>query len=681
MKIHVSDKCIIFVIFFSIFLFPTCFATVRIMPLGDSITIDDTAGDSRPWSMRTGYRSHLWYALQAGGFDVDFVGSMTAGQAIVPPFDPDNEGHGGWTDSSIANNVYNWLMSNPADIVLLHIGTNCLDESPDDVEDILDEIDRYETNSGNHITVLVARIVNCLTYNPTITAFNDNVEEMAELRILSGDDIIMVDMEDGAGIDYSAEGEMHDYWHPADPAYAKMAALWYSHLEQLLGPPQPPAITSTPPPYAAIGYPYSYDVEATGLPAPVFSLSQYPDGMTIDNVTGLVEWTPTETGIFDVNVIAANSLEPNAAQVFTILVTETPVFALKINCGGPTVVNGDVTWETGSTYVTDGTDFVFSTSTVDTITNSIAESVPPLDVYKAVRHGDHSYSIPQVPNGEYLVRIHWIDQYGPIGARRIDYDIEGVRVEEDWDIVAEAGDTRIAIDKEYVVTVSDSDGMQFVVSKGDGNDAFQSAIEITSLVSVPDVVGMTQTAAESATNATGLTVGTLSTAHSNTVTAGNVISQDPAGDGILAPMGFSVDMVISLGREEFCISGYVENILSEPLEGILVTAENGGGNAMTDSSGYYEVLVPSGWSSNLTAFKEDYTFVPPALALPVTANQVGDFDAQLDADIDNSGNVDLLDLMTLCSYWLTPANLSTGDLDGSGFVDLLDFSEMAEYWL
>ncbi len=66
------------------------------------------------------------------------------------------------------------------------------------------------------------------------------------------------------------------------------------------------------------------------------------------------------------------------------------------------------------------------------------------------------------------------------------------------------------------------------------------------LVTVPDVVGLAQAAAESAIVAAGLVVGTISTANSSTVPAGDVISQNPlAGASVAA--GSAVDLVVSLG--------------------------------------------------------------------------------------------------------------------------------------
>ena len=67
-------------------------------------------------------------------------------------------------------------------------------------------------------------------------------------------------------------------------------------------------------------------------------------------------------------------------------------------------------------------------------------------------------------------------------------------------------------------------------------------------VLVPDVVNQTQAAAEAAIVAATLTVGNVTTAYSPTVTAGNVISQDPIGGASALP-GTPVDLVVSLGVE------------------------------------------------------------------------------------------------------------------------------------
>ena len=65
-------------------------------------------------------------------------------------------------------------------------------------------------------------------------------------------------------------------------------------------------------------------------------------------------------------------------------------------------------------------------------------------------------------------------------------------------------------------------------------------------VTVPDVVDKTQANAEATLVGASLTVGTVTTANSDTVTAGNVISQDPVA-GTSVETSSAVNLVVSLG--------------------------------------------------------------------------------------------------------------------------------------
>lgn len=208
-----------------------CSAQVRIMPLGDSITQGSASGVSDS-ALQISYRKDLWDRLNVARFQVNFVGSLRHGQGYAG-FDADHEGHPGWRDDQIAASIYNWLVINPADVVLLHIGTNGLDSNPNDVAKILNEIDKYSEN----VTVVLARIINRSTYSALTTDFNDNVEAMAKTRQDNGDDILIVDMENGAGINYALladGGDLYDNLHPYASGYTKMASVWWEALVTIL---------------------------------------------------------------------------------------------------------------------------------------------------------------------------------------------------------------------------------------------------------------------------------------------------------------------------------------------------------------------------------------------------------------------------------------------------------------
>lgn len=208
---------------------------VRIMPLGDSITFDWHYGDIRTDAERSGYRNFLWYKLGSAGFEVDFVGSLKSGGAVQPSYDGDNEGHIGWTSHEIAENVYFWISANPPNIILLHVGTNDISSDSRGIESILSEVDRFEKDNNKSIKVILARIIQMNPEDPIISRFNSNISVMADARIANGDNIAVIDMERGAGIDYAVE-MLSDGIHPNSCGYEKMANVWFSALTAKASP-------------------------------------------------------------------------------------------------------------------------------------------------------------------------------------------------------------------------------------------------------------------------------------------------------------------------------------------------------------------------------------------------------------------------------------------------------------
>jgi lysophospholipase L1-like esterase len=194
---------------------------VRIMPLGDSITygVGSSTGSS--------YRAALWDRLVGqAGFAVDFVGSQRSG--ILP--DTDNEGHSGWRIDQIAASVDGWLAAAQPDVVLLHIGTNDMNQNyqvstaPQRLGALLDQIlaDRPAA------TVLVAKIVPALdpAVQSRIDAFNAAVPAVVAAR---GSRARLVDLS------VLSPADLADTLHPNDNGYARMAVRWYSALEGVLG--------------------------------------------------------------------------------------------------------------------------------------------------------------------------------------------------------------------------------------------------------------------------------------------------------------------------------------------------------------------------------------------------------------------------------------------------------------
>ncbi len=198
-----------------------CRFVIRIMPLGDSITLGSSS------TFLNGYRRPLDRYLHGAGVQFDFVGSLQDGE---DDFDRDHEGHSGWHadiagPESIARSVYGWLVQNPAAVVLLHAGTNDITQAGQKAGEaalILDEIDRFSPE----ITVILALIINESSYNPAVTGYNADLLRMARERIFTGDRIIIVNMENA--LNYP--DDMGDLRHPDDGGYAKIATVWLEAL-------------------------------------------------------------------------------------------------------------------------------------------------------------------------------------------------------------------------------------------------------------------------------------------------------------------------------------------------------------------------------------------------------------------------------------------------------------------
>ncbi|HEY4651740.1 MAG TPA: Ig-like domain-containing protein, partial [Pontibacter sp.] len=203
----------------------------------------------------------------------DFVGSEQSGSKYVQ--DTDHAGMGSarnedlvelirngqytrWYDGRHMglNYTANYLDVFTPDIILLHNGTNEINnEGADnsqavvnDLEDLLNEIDKYETRTGREITVIVAKLIKSIcngndcfrgetsTKNDIIELYNNKVQVMVQRRIAQGDRLELVDMAD-AGIIYAyayAGGDMADRMHPLMRGYDKMAKVWYPVLDRLL---------------------------------------------------------------------------------------------------------------------------------------------------------------------------------------------------------------------------------------------------------------------------------------------------------------------------------------------------------------------------------------------------------------------------------------------------------------
>jgi hypothetical protein len=324
---------LLLICFLEIIIASPVYSEMRIMPLGDSITRGSSSGVSDSNYM-VSYRKELFDLLVSDGYEVDFVGSQNEGSAAFGSLElADHEGHSGWRDDEIVSGRFgegkleDWLIAERPNILLIHIGTNGIDPSPDDVKDILDVIDNHENNFGEAVWVILARIINRNIYSQTTTDFNDNVESLALDRINNPnnpaypDKIIIVDMEDGANINYglvkdSPPGDMWDDLHPFETGYEKMADVWFHGLQAIL-------------PVANAGSNQNkYENDTVTLDA---SLSFDPDGMIVSYVWEQQAGGPLVT-LSDLEAVKPTFTAPevdSGGETLTFKVTVTDIDGLE----------------------------------------------------------------------------------------------------------------------------------------------------------------------------------------------------------------------------------------------------------------------------------------------------------------------------------------------------------------
>jgi lysophospholipase L1-like esterase len=194
-------------------------ATLRLMPLGDSITwgVGSPSGN--------GYRGFLWNQLAAEGHALDFVGSGRGGTMS----DPDNEGHSGWRIDQITGIADSVLARYRPNVVTLEIGTNDLNgnyqipTAPDRLRALIDRI----TRDAPDATVLVGTVIVSTsgTEEANRPAFNAKLPGIVQAEQAAGKHVRLVDMS------ALTPADLADSLHPNDNGFRKMADAFNAGIQ------------------------------------------------------------------------------------------------------------------------------------------------------------------------------------------------------------------------------------------------------------------------------------------------------------------------------------------------------------------------------------------------------------------------------------------------------------------
>lgn len=222
---------------------------IKIMPLGNSITHGKVLGSVYHIS----YRRALWLKLKEAKYNVDFVGSRNTyfaepASTQSKDYDVDHEGQSGVRADEIGNVIRARATAAQPDIVLLHAGTNdiqqrqAIQETVNDVGEIIDELRLVNPN----IKVLVAQVIPTTRmsdasgnpykeFNDNITAYNALLPALVTTKSTTASPVVLVDQNSG----FDKVNDLYDGLHPNPAGEEKMAAKWYQALVTVLGKPLP----------------------------------------------------------------------------------------------------------------------------------------------------------------------------------------------------------------------------------------------------------------------------------------------------------------------------------------------------------------------------------------------------------------------------------------------------------
>jgi hypothetical protein len=205
------------------------------MPLGNSITMGRHGEPA-------GYRDDLATLLLNDGVNFIMVGSVNDGSGFYPK----HEGHSGWEAGEIDSYMNYWLNLNPADVVLLHIGTNDishqipLETAIQDIENIIDKIRDKNSQTKILLCSLVPRWENWIDRPQRTDQLNALIQQLYNKKVNQGYEIYFVDQADAFYANPNWKQEyMNDFAHPNDTGYHIMAQTFYDILSAIFNSSSP----------------------------------------------------------------------------------------------------------------------------------------------------------------------------------------------------------------------------------------------------------------------------------------------------------------------------------------------------------------------------------------------------------------------------------------------------------
>lgn len=237
--------------------------SLRILPIGDSITAGYTDNPNWNEDFNDGYRSGLYTRLTDAGYDFQFVGGSaepfndafpgdpTRGGTYTPSIDLNalgqgaHRGYGGVNAAFFNANMFDrssgpsWFDIDDPDVVLLHIGTN--GQFTGQIDNLIGNI----FNAKSDVKIIVSQIIpklNSGTNAPNWVTYNNYIcDTLVPNYLAAGRDITLVDQYTPFLTDANDPYSFNSSYfatgnHPNNAGYDVMAQTWFQGIQAVAVP-------------------------------------------------------------------------------------------------------------------------------------------------------------------------------------------------------------------------------------------------------------------------------------------------------------------------------------------------------------------------------------------------------------------------------------------------------------
>lgn len=256
--------------------------------------------------------------------------------------------------------------------------------------------------------------------------------------------------------------------HPAPANRAPRIALWLEPVARVGQPLRLRALVDD-------------DEQPQAVPTVTFQVLESPavTALDVDAASPALAWiTPGQPGLYRIQATASDgSLQASTVSSVLVLAAGVPRPVLSaVNAGGAAFTSSE-----GVSYAADSG---FSGGAVESLGSGVTTLLGTQDdtLYRATRRGNSFSYARTVPNGRYLVALHFSEwRWFTAVARGIDVAIEGAPVLAGFDLYRWAG-LRQALRMGFVTNVSDGTlNVAVAKSAGAAGEARLDAVEIISL--------------------------------------------------------------------------------------------------------------------------------------------------------------------------------------------------------